>query len=298
MAIIKGTLFSEVYESFLSKITDDMYMQLTPKDTYQILRQLLVSAIPKFEFPRQSLEYRLRKIKKEEDNTIIVKWCFINKLTHEEINILSDYMIVEWIGQQLASIENTRMKYSGADFKFTSQANHMQKLLQLKKDYERQGFHLQRLYKRRLVDKDGIYRSTFAQLMEAPNYVNTNSVDGGDTLDNNKQGIAIENFSIVKGDSFTFDLLISDIQDIDITSLYFTVKEKDLEKYVFQKSLQNGITLLEDLKYRIRIDPEDTIDILPGKYDYDLEIGLGDDIATVMMGTIIIVEDITKRSNA
>ena len=63
-------------------------------------------------------------------------------------------MIVEWLGQQLASVENTRMKYSGSDFKFTSQANHMQKLLAIKKDYEREGFHLQRLYKRRIKDPE------------------------------------------------------------------------------------------------------------------------------------------------
>jgi hypothetical protein len=44
-------------------------------------------------------------------------------------------MVCSWIDQQLASVELTRMKYSGSDFKFTSQANHMQKLLQLKKDY-------------------------------------------------------------------------------------------------------------------------------------------------------------------
>jgi len=46
---------------------------------------------------------------------------------------------------------------------------------------------------------------------------------------------------------------------------------------------------LEDLKYRIRIDPEDTINILPGRYDYDLKIGLGDDISTIMLGTFIIL---------
>lgn len=73
-------------------------------------------------------------------------------------------MIVEWLSQQLASVENTRMKYSGSDFKFTSQANHMQKLLQLKKDYEREGFHLQRLYKRRAPDKNGVMRSTLGLL--------------------------------------------------------------------------------------------------------------------------------------
>ena len=74
-------------------------------------------------------------------------------------------MIVEWLSQQLASVENTRMKYSGTDFKFTSQANHMQKLLQLKKDYEREGFHLQRLYKRRKRDKQGNLKSTLGIIM-------------------------------------------------------------------------------------------------------------------------------------
>ena len=74
-------------------------------------------------------------------------------------------MVVEWLGQQLASVENTRMKYSGSDFKFTSQANHMAKILTLKQDYEREGFHLQRLYKRRKRDEHGIMRSTFDSIM-------------------------------------------------------------------------------------------------------------------------------------
>ena len=93
-------------------------------------------------------------------------------------------MIVEWLSQQLASVENTRMKYSGSDFKFTSQANHMQKLLQLKKDYEREGFHLQRLYKRRKKDKYGIMRSTFGTIMNFDRYSENNKVT--DIEDNNK----------------------------------------------------------------------------------------------------------------
>lgn len=58
------------------------------------------------------------------------------------------------------------MKYSGADFKFTSQANHLQKLNQLRNQYTTEGFHLQRLYKRRKVDRNGIYRSTLGKIME------------------------------------------------------------------------------------------------------------------------------------
>lgn len=51
-------------------------------------------------------------------------------------------------------------------FKFTSQANHLSKLLSMKKDYEREGFHLQRLYKRRKKGKDGKIHSTFGKIME------------------------------------------------------------------------------------------------------------------------------------
>lgn len=165
MDIIEYTPFSDIYSNFLSKITDDMYMELTEQDTYQILQQLLISALPKFEFPRQSLEY-IKIQKQQNDDNTTQEWRFINKLTNEQINIITTYMIVEWIGQQLASVENVRMKYSGSDFKFTSQANHMQKLLQMKKDYEREGFHLQRLYKRRRKNEDGIYQSTFGSIME------------------------------------------------------------------------------------------------------------------------------------
>ncbi len=184
MDAITTTPFSIVYDSFLSKITDEMYMELTELDTFRMLQEMLMTAIHKFEFPRVNLNaYENESFIDQgtyqgvdSDNIevpvfIYDEGFFNNVLTAEEINILSTYMIVEWLGQQLASIENTRMKYSGTDFKFTSQANHMQKLLVIKKDYEREGFHLQRLYKRRLADENGIYRSTFGDVMNVPNKI-------------------------------------------------------------------------------------------------------------------------------
>jgi hypothetical protein len=42
------------------------------------------------------------------------------ELTSEEINILALLMKCAWVQRQVSSIENTRMKYSGADFKMTS----------------------------------------------------------------------------------------------------------------------------------------------------------------------------------
>lgn len=157
------TNFSTVYNTFLSLITDDMYMELTQEDTLSLLNELLIAAIPWFEFPRKSLD-TLPPEDDEEDG------YFVNDLTDEEVRIIAQYMVVEWLGQQLASVENTRMKYSGSDFKFTSQANHMAKLQSLQKEYERKGFHLQRLYKRRKLDDNGVYRSTMHTIMETPVY--------------------------------------------------------------------------------------------------------------------------------
>lgn len=158
------TPFSKVYDAFLSKITDDMYMELTVEETYNMLEELLKSAIPFFEFPRQALD--TTGPADAQDTEV---GYFVNDLTEEEIDILGTYMVVFWISQQLASIELTRMKYTGADFKMTSQANHMPKLMALKKEYERMGFHLQRLYKRRKKDKDGKYRSTMYLLRKSSN---------------------------------------------------------------------------------------------------------------------------------
>lgn len=60
------TSFSLVYDSFLSKITDDMYLELTELDTFRMLEQLLLSAIEKFEFPRIDIwDYELFEISDE-----------------------------------------------------------------------------------------------------------------------------------------------------------------------------------------------------------------------------------------
>jgi hypothetical protein len=49
------TPFTDVYNRFLGKITDDMYVELTPQDTIKDLRVMLIDALPGFEFPRCNL---------------------------------------------------------------------------------------------------------------------------------------------------------------------------------------------------------------------------------------------------
>ena len=144
------TQFTDIYNRFLGKITDDMYVELTPEDTIKDLRNLLNDALPGFEFPRINLfDFNIDQVIKPEDEVtpdefiIGILWddtldeddmgkaplvmvensVFAADLTSEEINILAILMMIAWLQRQITSIENTRMKYSGADFKMTSQAN-------------------------------------------------------------------------------------------------------------------------------------------------------------------------------
>lgn len=150
-----ATSFETIINKFLGKITDDMYLELTPEDTIRDAKQFLVDAIPYFEFPRFALYDYNDEL--EEYNV---------DLTDEEINILALLMKTAWLERQINSVEVTRMKYSGSDFKMTSQANHLSKLLQLKSENVRESTHAQRLYKRRKFNEDGTVSSNWSALLE------------------------------------------------------------------------------------------------------------------------------------
>ena len=163
------TSFAEVYNRFLGKITDDMYLELTPEDTMRDMQNLLINAIPGFEFPRKVIDdFIINVVEKPAalvsagdfvigesipGMVLVEQSYFVSKLSSEEINILAILMLEGWVQRQVSSIEVTRMKYSGPDFKMTSQANHLSKLMSLLKEIQRQSLHMQRLYKRRKVDE-------------------------------------------------------------------------------------------------------------------------------------------------
>lgn len=146
-----ATSFETIIDKFLGKITDDMYLELTYEDTIRDAKQFLLDAIPYFEFPRFQLYNYDEDLEQYNVN-----------LTIEEINILALLMKTAWLERQINSVEHTRMKYSGSDFKMTSQANHLSKLLQLKSENVRESTHAQRLYKRRKTTSEGQIQSNWS----------------------------------------------------------------------------------------------------------------------------------------
>lgn len=184
------TSFMIIYDSFLSRVADDMYMELSELDTIEMLQDILLNAIPRFEFPRFDIfDYEIGHWEDlgtyqgiESDNIEVpatgwVGGAFNSLLTDEEINIFSLNMVIEWLGQQLDTTENSRMKFSGPDFKFTSQANHMAKLKVLIDAQQKDSVHLQRIYKRRRFSSAGA-QSTMGDIVSTPGYgVDNNTIN-------------------------------------------------------------------------------------------------------------------------
>ena len=176
------TSFITIYNSFWGRVTDDMYMEFTELDTLEMLQDLLINSLIRFEFPRFDVfDFEIgtlqgigtyRGIESDDKEVPVTGWvggAFNCLLTDEEINILALNMVIEWLIQQLDTTDNTREKYSGTDFKFTSQANHMAKLKVLIDAHKQDSLHLQRLYKRRIFTKDGA-QSTMGKIITKPTY--------------------------------------------------------------------------------------------------------------------------------
>ena len=102
----------------------------------------------------------------------------------------------------------------------------------------------------------------------------------------------------IRGDTLNIQLEFESDTVLDLTSenfdITFSLKQfATAIPYVFQKD-KTAVTEIDDNIFMLRIAPEDTVDLVPGYYYYDIEIKLGDDIYTVAIGRMHIDIDITR----
>lgn len=105
------------------------------------------------------------------------------------------------------------------------------------------------------------------------------------------------NLEMTKGDTLSFGVQIYDLGQ-NLETAYFTVKTNyDDEQYLLQKSLNNGITLDhvagDDYYYVVRLAPADTEALELGKYYYDLQIALNEDVFTILKGVFTLDFEVT-----
>lgn len=102
------------------------------------------------------------------------------------------------------------------------------------------------------------------------------------------------NIKHTRGDTFQFDFQVKD-STAQLQSAYFSIRRKpNDDDYVLQKSIGHGITEVDTDVYRVRLDAEDTADLAVRDYAYDLELIIGADTITPLMGTFTLTQDVTR----
>lgn len=100
------------------------------------------------------------------------------------------------------------------------------------------------------------------------------------------------NIKMVKGDTESFGFELEGVENLD--AAFFSCKRNSQdENYLFQKSLNNGITKRTENQYVVRITPDNTALLEPGQYWYDLEISKNGDIFTIFRGVLDLLPEIT-----
>lgn len=116
-----------------------------------------------------------------------------------------------------------------------------------------------------------------------------------------------KDISMIRGDSLVFDMQIKDVENATVESLFFSVREcYKSPDYVFQLSIGNGIEpytvqktvgneTVEETKYRVRVAPDTTEGLTAQSYVYDLQLGMGGDIYTILIGEFTLKADVTRE---
>lgn len=95
--------------------------------------------------------------------------------------------------------------------------------------------------------------------------------------------------TMVKGDTLSFGVVLEDDtgSPVNITGAVFVARKSySATTSVFEKTLGNGITKVEDGIYSVRVAPEDTADNDAGRYYYQFKVMKNSDVYTIMRGII------------
>lgn len=111
------TPFSDIYERFLSMITEYDFIELEEDEFEAELEVKLEMALSK-----------LLQMDVTMDTTLQV---FSRELTILEKTILAHGLLVEWISQRVFDVQNMRNHMASSDFKIFSTANHLSEMMNL-----------------------------------------------------------------------------------------------------------------------------------------------------------------------
>ena len=132
-----ATLYSDIYNKFLTDIKDDSLLDFTVEERMEILDGLLKKSISRFKACQTDLLDRTERISATE-NTPAVEGQFNQDLTEEEMNILATIMRKYWLNDKIYNLELLQQKMTSKDWKLTSQAEHLLRLIALNQELDKE----------------------------------------------------------------------------------------------------------------------------------------------------------------
>jgi hypothetical protein len=108
--------------------------------------------------------------------------------------------------------------------------------------------------------------------------------------------------TMVRGDSMAFNFQLQGLKGSTPNNIKFTCKEHyDDDTGYFMQSLNGGgITLIgydaqtDTATYCCRVRPDQTVNLVPARYYYDLELEVGNDVFTLMKGRLTVEYDVSN----
>lgn len=123
------TTFTEVYDTFKSKIIDYDFLILTDDEKSILMDKRLKSALAKFNAKKRNIEadYTLQQFNKDLDDL--------------EIETIAYWLVYEWITPKINNVEMFEHRLNTKEFQGFSEANHLKEMQQIKKDAEGEAFY-------------------------------------------------------------------------------------------------------------------------------------------------------------
>lgn len=118
-----STTYDEIFDRFLSKITDYEMAELVDQEIEDQLIKYLHGAISDFKYASKKLSNRDDSLR-----------TFNEELDEIEKEILSKFMLVHWLNPQILRLENVRNELGNKDFKLYSPANFLDKISKVRSD--------------------------------------------------------------------------------------------------------------------------------------------------------------------
>lgn len=104
-------------------------------------------------------------------------------------------------------------------------------------------------------------------------------------------------FQVKRGATFSFIVTFKNLNQ-DVASMTFGIKEDYDKTMLIEKTLGNGITKIDDNKYKVDFSYTDIIGLEAGMYVYDLRYTIGDTPAIPLSGYVIVNDSVFNNQES